>query len=73
MKLRHLTYFFCAVFMITELSLSAQANWRKPPNPPVRGVPPIYPETPIDGGLTYLIIAGVAYGVYQKKRKKPSN
>lgn len=27
------------------------------------------PELPIDGGIIFLIIAGVAYGVYQKKQK----
>ena len=30
----------------------------------------IYPELPIDGGLSFLIIAGVAYGIYEKRRKK---
>ena len=73
MKLRYLTYFFCVVFMITEFSLCAQGRGMKPPHPPQGGRPPIYPELPIEGGLSYLLIGGILIGVYHIKRKKPSN
>ena len=39
----------------------------KPPNP---NSPPPPPGTPIDGGLSFLIISGVAYGIYELRRKK---
>ena len=29
-----------------------------------------HPGLPIDGGLSYLIIAGIAFGAYELKRKK---
>jgi len=28
------------------------------------------PENPIDGGLSFLIIAGAAYGIYESRKKK---
>lgn len=40
-----------------------------PPNPSGNDAPP-GPGLPIDGGLTYLLISGIAYGVYELKRKK---
>ncbi|WP_129368058.1 PID-CTERM protein-sorting domain-containing protein [Lutibacter sp. HS1-25] len=33
-------------------------------------VPPPPPGLPIDGGLGFLIISGIAYGVFELKRKK---
>ncbi|MGV6844913.1 MAG: PID-CTERM protein-sorting domain-containing protein [Lutibacter sp.] len=38
-------------------------------NPPPPGPPP-NPGLPIDGGLSYLFIAGALYGVYQLRNKK---
>lgn len=38
------------------------------PVPGTNGTPP--PGLPIDGGLSYLLIVGIAYGVYELKRKK---
>lgn len=38
------------------------------PVPGTNDTPP--PGLPIDGGLSYLLIAGIAYGVYELKRKK---
>ena len=32
-------------------------------------IPPPAPGLPIDGGLTYLIIAGTAFGVYKLRKK----
>ena len=36
---------------------------------PTPGSPPP-PGLPIDMGLTYLLVTGIAYGVYELKRKK---
>jgi len=38
-----------------------------PPNPSGQPGPP---GLPIDGGLSFLIISGVAYGIYELRRKK---
>ncbi len=58
--------------LVFSLSLNAQGNSdgkrRNPPNP--HKPPPPHPELPIDGGLAYLLITGIAYGVYQIKKKK---
>ena len=47
--------------LMVYISLNAQG----PPQPP-----PPQPGLPIDGGLSYLFIAGIAYGVYKIKKKK---
>ena len=39
-----------------------------PPTPPQSAPPP--PGLPIDGGLSLLLISGVAYGIFELKRKK---
>ena len=54
--------------LMVSLSLNAQGKRRNPPNP--HKPPPPHPELPIDGGLSYLLIAGVAFGIYEFKRKK---
>ena len=38
----------------------------KPNGPPGGGG---YPELPIDGGVTFLLIAGTAFGIYKLKEK----
>ncbi len=54
---------FCLMF------LSMTAFSQKTPPPPA---PPPNPgnEIPIDGGLTYLLLTGIAYGIFELKRKK---
>jgi len=49
--------------------LSMTAFSQKTPPPPA---PPPNPgnEIPIDGGLTYLLLTGIAYGIFELKRKK---
>jgi len=43
---------------------------QKLPNPELPGAPAPPPGLPIDGGLSYLLIAGVIYGVYESRKKK---
>ena len=43
----------------------------EPPEPPQNQPPP--PGTPIDGGLSLLLIAGTAYGVYAIRKKLTNN
>ena len=45
----------------------------KPPTPPVNAAAPGPPPPvglPIDGGLSLLLVSGLAYGIYELKRKK---
>lgn len=50
------------------MSLSSVSVFAEiPPEPPQNAPPP--PGTPIDGGLSLLIIAGTAYGVYATRKK----
>lgn len=60
------------MLVFSGFSLYAQKKEKKPkknpPNP--HKPPPPHPELPIDGGLTYTIVAGIAYGIYELKRKK---
>ena len=48
---------------------------KTPPTPPPAGKaagPPPNPglELPIDGGIIYLVISGLFYGVYELRKKK---
>ncbi|MFK5958341.1 MAG: hypothetical protein QM495_05635 [Lutibacter sp.] len=54
--------------LIMSCFIGASAQKRDVPVPGTNGPPP--PGFPIDGGLSYLLIAGIAYGVYELKRKK---
>ena len=65
MRRKILTYLCCAVMLLSSVSVFAE----KDPPPPENQPPP--PGLPIDGGLSYLLIAGVAFGVYAiRKRAK---
>ena len=46
----------------------SQARRKGPPLPKPNGPGP-YPELPIDGGVTFLLIIGTAFGVYKLKEK----
>ncbi|MFA5297937.1 MAG: hypothetical protein WC389_06975 [Lutibacter sp.] len=56
--------------------ISVVAYSKEPPKPPKNGhkemggpgVPG--PGLPIDGGLSLLLVSGVAYGIFELKRKK---
>ena len=54
--------------LVVNLSINAQGKRRNPPNP--HKPPPPHPELPIDAGLSFLLVAGIALGVYELKRKK---
>ena len=62
------------------ISVVAYSKKQHPPKPPKNGhrengtnntndVPPPF-GLPIDGGLSLLLVSGVAYGVYELRRKK---
>lgn len=59
-------FIFTSVFIVV-LSMgnnAIAAGPSGPPGPPTGGGPPCWPPpcVPIDGGLSFLLIAGVAYG-----------
>ena len=72
MNRRNITNCLFVVSLVFSLSLNAQGSSdgkrNNPPNP--HKPPPPHPELPIDGGLSYLLVAGIAFGVYALKRKK---
>ena len=58
-------FILCFSFML----ISVVAYSKKPPHPEQGNAPPP-PGLPIDGGLSFLLISGVAYGIFELKRKK---
>ena len=60
-------FVLCFCFMLIGLGAYAEI----PPTPEEGGAPPPTPPgLPIDGGLSLLLISGVAYGIFELKRKK---
>ncbi|PKP12293.1 MAG: hypothetical protein CVU08_11210 [Bacteroidetes bacterium HGW-Bacteroidetes-3] len=66
MRRKNLTYLCCLLMML--LSFSVFAKKKEPPEPP-QNLPPSGPGLPINGGISLLIIAGAAYGVYAKIKR----
>lgn len=64
MKRKRMTYCLIIAIILINFSLFAIGD---PPGP--EKPPPPHPELPIDGGIPYLFITGIAYGVYQITRK----
>jgi len=59
-RINKILLLFC--FMLISLLAYSQ----KGPPPPV---PPPNPGLPIDGGISYLLVAGAIYGAYSLKKK----
>jgi hypothetical protein len=58
------------MFCVGSVAYGQQGNGNPPPNPGKgKGGPPPPPGLPIDAGITYLLVAGIAYGVYEKRKK----
>lgn len=69
MNQKNLKYVLCFFFLLTNSILFANKTPPVPNRPGQSNAPP--PGLlPIDGGLSYLIIAGVVYGIYELKKKK---
>ncbi|MDO9594607.1 MAG: hypothetical protein Q7J19_06410 [Lutibacter sp.] len=64
MRRRILTYCFYVVMLLASVPVFAK---KKGPPPPQNQPPP--PGLPIDGGISYLFIAGAAYGIYAIRKK----
>ncbi len=65
MKRKNITYYIIGAMLMLSISLFAIGD---PPDP--NKPPPPHPELPIDGGVSFLFITGIAYGMYQITRKK---
>ncbi|MGV8945883.1 MAG: PID-CTERM protein-sorting domain-containing protein [Lutibacter sp.] len=59
--------YFCYVIMMLS-SVSGFSCVEEPPEPKPDGIIP--PGLPIDGGISFLLIAGAVYGVYVIKKNK---
>jgi hypothetical protein len=68
MKNKRIQYFILLLFFLMSLFMYSQARRNGPPLPKPNGPGP-YPELPIDGGVTFLLIIGTAFGVYKLKEK----
>lgn len=65
---------FNIVLLTFSLLVAAEGYSQKaPPTPPPNGkpaAPPPNPGLPIDGGLAYLLLSGIFYGVYELRKNK---
>jgi hypothetical protein len=64
--MRNLVYFLLALSFLLYLSMFNYLIAQGPPGPPTGGGgPPCWPPStciPIDGGLSFLLVAGAVYG-----------
>ena len=67
MRIKILTYICCVVMLFVGVSVFAQKDLQEPPSNRNNDLPP--PGLPIDGGLSYLLLAGAAYGVYAIRKR----
>lgn len=69
MKKKKIQYYLIILFFLMS-SMFTYANWggKGPPLPRPNGPGP-YPELPIDGGVSILLIIGTVFGVYELKKK----
>lgn len=67
---RKLVKVFVLCFSFMLIVTMAYAKKKGPPEPELANAPPPPPGLPIDGGLSLLLVSGVAYGIYALKRKK---
>ncbi|HSQ46917.1 MAG TPA: hypothetical protein VLM44_08375 [Lutibacter sp.] len=68
MRRKIFTYCFCVLMLLASVSVFAKK--KDPPAPPNNknnDVPP--PGLPIDGGLSYLLLIGAAYGVHAIRKR----
>ena len=66
MRRKILTYLYYVMISLSSVSVFAQKT--EPPEPKPNDPPP-GPGLPIDGGLSFLIIAGAVLGVYATRKK----
>ena len=71
MKRKYFIGLICVVlFLFSTAAFGQRGNNGNPPPNPGRGGPPPPPGLPINTGITYLMLAGVAYGVYELRRNR---
>ncbi len=74
MKKKYLktTILTVAMTFMSMQAFSFQSNSaaKAPPQPAAKGVPPPPPGLPIDGFLTYLLIAGSVFGISRLRKKE---
>jgi hypothetical protein len=71
MRIKIVTYLFCMLLLFSSDSMFAKKKKHPPEPPQYQG--PVPPGLSIDGGISFLLIAGTVFGVYAiKKRLKNS-
>jgi hypothetical protein len=68
MNKKYLRYLLCLFFILTNSIIFANKTPPLPSRPGQSSAPPV--GLPIDGGITFLLISGLAFGVYKLKSKK---
>lgn len=68
MKREKIKYFVLILFFFVSIVMYSHGKIKEPPFPKPNGPGPI-PQLPIDGGVTFLLIAGTFLGAYTLKKK----
>ena len=69
MNKKRIQYYIVILFFLLSLYMYPQGSIKEPPLPKPNGPGP-YPELPIDGGVSFLLVLGTAYAVYKLKKKE---
>lgn len=69
MNKKILKYYLVILLFLLSLYIYPQGSIKEPPLPRPNGPGP-YPELPIDGGVSFLLVLGTAFGVYKLRKKK---
>ena len=71
MKRKRLAYYLFVGLVLVSMGVFSQGRRNNPPHPNGNGQGgPPKPELAIDGGLSYLFMAGIAYGVFAIRKRK---
>jgi len=64
-------YYIVVLFCLMSLFLYSQGGIKEPPLPKPNGPGDGgYPQLPIDGGVSILLVLGTAFGIYKLKKKE---
>ena len=69
MKRKRLAYYLFVGLVLVSMGVFSQGRNPPHPNGNGQGGPP-HPELAIDGGLSYLFMAGIAYGLFAIRKRK---
>ena len=67
MRKKRKKYYFFFLFFLLSVGIYSK-EIKEPPHPKQSDGPGPYPELPIDGGVSFLIIIGAIYGICKSKK-----